>query len=50
MSLKTSNLIISYNQESFDSETGATLYLDSERVRFEPELTGAAALSRCTES
>ena len=39
-------VLCGHDAESFDSETGATLYLDSERVRFEPELTGAAALCR----
>jgi glycosyltransferase involved in cell wall biosynthesis len=46
MATSARRVLCSHDSESFDSETGATLHLDSERVRFEPELTGAAALCR----
>ena len=37
-------VLCGHDADNFDDETGATLYLESERTRFEPALTGAAGL------
>jgi glycosyltransferase involved in cell wall biosynthesis len=46
MAASARRVLCAHDAAHFDSETGATLYLDSERVRLEPELTGAGALCR----
>jgi len=44
MAASARRVLCGHDAEIFDSQTGVTLHLDSERVRFESELTGAAAL------
>ena len=46
MAASACRVLCGHDAENFDSETGATLHLDSERVQFEPELTGAVGLCR----
>jgi hypothetical protein len=46
MAASARRVLCGHDADNFDNETGATLYLESERVRFEPELTGAAGLCR----
>ena len=46
MAASTRRVLCGHDADNFDNQTGATLYLESELVRFEPELTGAAGLCR----
>ena len=46
MEVSPNRVLCGHDAENFDGRTGKTLYLDSERVRFEPELTGARELCR----
>lgn len=46
MAASARRVLCGHDAENFDDETGSTLHLDSEWLRFEPELRGAAGLCR----